>query len=257
MPTPTPTAAAQTDAQRRAPEPEAPRRVRRTAWFLELYRSALGKKYVMALTGIFLIGWVTAHTIGNMKLYLGAEATNHYSEWLRTGLGTPIVPETVVLWLVRVLLIGSFVLHIHAAYALTVMNRRARPVGYQSERDYLAANFAARTMRWTGIIVALFVIYHLLDLTWGVANPGGRWDGEAYENVVQSLTRWPVALFYVLGNVALAYHLYHGTWSLFQSMGWNKPRFNIWRKYAAVAVALFIGLANISFPFAVLFGVVQ
>lgn len=256
MPTPTPTEAGRIDPLQQAPEPTEPRRVRRAPWLLELYRSALGKKYAMALSGIFLVLWVVAHTVGNMKLYLGEEETNKYSEWLREGFLAPALPETVGLWLVRGLLIGAFVVHIHAAYALTVVNRRARPVAYQTKRDYVAANFAARTMRWTGVIVALFVVYHLFDLTWGWANPGGRFDDEAYGNVVQSLSQWWVAIWYIAANIALAFHVYHGTWSLFQSMGWNKPTFNPWRKHAAVATALFIGVGNVSFPIFVLAGVI-
>lgn len=254
MPTPTPTESARIDPARRAPRKD-PGRVRRSLWLLELYRSALGKKYVMALTGIVLLAFVLAHMIGNFKLYVGEEAMNHYAEWLRE-LVVPALPETVFLWMMRSVLIASFVFHIHASYALTVMNRRARTVPYQSNRHYVAANFAARTMRWTGIIVALFLLFHLADLTWGFANPGFV-RGEVYDNVVVSFSRWPVSAFYIAGNVALAYHIYHGAWSLFQSMGWNKPRFNRWRHSFAVAFAVVIGVGNVSFPIAVLGGLVR
>jgi succinate dehydrogenase / fumarate reductase, cytochrome b subunit len=231
--------------------PAAPRRV---AWAVDVYRSAVGKKYVMAITGIVLMGYVLAHMIGNLKIYLGPTALNEYGEWLRE-LGEPAAPRTVVLWILRVVVAIAFALHIHAAYALTVMNRRARPVAYRSKREYVAANFAARTMRWTGVIVGLFVLFHLADLTWGFANPAFD-RGDVYHNVVASFQRWPVSLFYILANLALGLHLYHGSWSLFQSLGVNNPRFNHWRWYFAVAFALVVTLGNVMFPIMVLAGIV-
>jgi succinate dehydrogenase / fumarate reductase cytochrome b subunit len=232
---------------------------KRRPFLLDLYGTAVGKKYVMALTGIALLGFVFVHMLGNLKMYLGEEDFNHYAEFLRELL-VPIVPRTVVLWLLRFGLIGAVLLHIHAAYSLTVMNRHARSVKYQSPRDYQIANFASRTMRWTGSIVALFVLWHLADLTWGFANNIGA-DGEfvrgqAYANVVNSLERVPVAVLYIVANIALGIHLFHGVWSLFQSMGWNNPRFNKWRRGLATAFATIIVVGNVSFPIAVLAGIV-
>jgi len=235
--------------------PSPPSTERPAPWLLELYRTALGKKYVMAVTGIVLMGYVFAHMLGNLKLYLGESDLNHYSEWLR-DIATPIVPRTVALWLMRTGLIAAFVLHIHAAYSLTRMNRRARGGWYESDRDYVAANFASRTMRWTGVIVGLFVLFHLMDLTWGNANPDFA-RGEVYANVVASFERVPVALTYVVANLALGVHLYHGSWSLFQSLGMNNPRFNHWRRWFAVGFAVLITVGNVSFPVAVLAGVVD
>lgn len=253
MPTSTPTRTGQLGT-RQGPRVRVADRLR-SGWLVEVYRSALGKKYAMAISGIFLMAWITAHLIGNLKIYVGPEAFDFYSEWLREGLGYPLLPRAWLLWGVRVALIGAFAVHIHAAYGLTVVNRRARPDRYRSKRDYVAASFAARTMRWTGIIVGLFVIYHLLDLTYGVANPGGR--QQPHLDTVQSLRRWPVAVFYVLGNLALGYHLYHGAWSLFQSMGWNRPRFNRWRRTFATVFAVVIAGGFISFPVAAALGVVS
>ena len=136
----------------------------------------------------------------------------------------------------RLVLIVSLVLHLHAAYTLTIINRRARPQGYQSPREYVAANFASRTMRWSGIIVLLFLFWHLADLTWGWFNPDFV-RGAVYHNVDASLSRLPVAILYVVANIALGIHLFHGFWSMFQSMGWNSPRFNEWRRAAAVGIA--------------------
>lgn len=254
MPTPTPAQADEVEPKRRA-RPEAPETARRTPWLLELYRSALGKKYVMALTGIVWLGYVFAHMVGNLKIYFGPEEMNHYAHWLRE-LGYPALPYSGLLWIMRSGLIIALILHIHAAYALTVMNRRARPTPYQTKRDYVVANFAARTMRWSGVIVLLFIVFHLADLTWGNANPEFV-RGEVYDNVVASFSRWPVAAFYIVANLALGLHIYHGTWSMFQSMGWNKPRFNIWRKQFAVAFTAVIVIGNLSFPIAVLTGIVS
>ena len=133
-----------------------------------------------------------------------------------------------------------------------MINRRARPEVYRSKRDYVAASFASRTMRWTGVIVVLFVIFHLLDLTWGTVNPSFV-EGDPYHNVVASFQRTPVALIYVIANVALGMHLFHGAWSLFQSMGWVTA----WRKQFAIAFAAVIVIGNVSFPLAVMFGVVS
>jgi len=232
---------------------------RRKFFVLDFYSTAVGKKYVMAITGIMLLGFVLVHMIGNLKMYLGAEHLNHYGEFLRELL-VPIMPRTVVLWLMRLGLLGAGFLHVHAAVSLTRLNRQARSVKYQSPRDYQVATFASRTMRWTGIIVFLFVFWHLADLTWGWWNATGG-DGEfvrgdAYGNVVRSFERVPVSVLYIVANLALGTHLYHGVWSLFQSMGWNNPKFKEWRRYLAVAFATLIVVGNVSFPIAVLAGIV-
>lgn len=232
-----------------------PAAVRYSMWPLEFYRSALGKKYVMALTGIAWMGYVFAHMVGNLKMYLGPESLDAYSEWLRESLLYPILPHHVTLWILRLGLIAALALHVHAAWSLTQMNRKARPVKYQTARDYIAADFAARTMRWTGIIVLLFIGYHLADLTWGWLNPGFV-RGDVYRNVVASLSNPLVALFYLAANAALGVHLYHGAWSLFQSLGINSPRFNPWRRLFAIAFAAITVLGNLSFPIAVQLGIV-
>jgi len=235
--------------------PEA-RRSRRTPLVVELYRSALGKKYVMAITGVVWMGYVLAHMVGNLKVYLGPESIDHYGEWLRTGLLTPVLPDTGTLWILRVILIVALVWHVVAAYELTVMNRRARPEAYRSKRDYVAADFAARTMRWTGVIVLLFILFHLADFTWGWANPDFE-HGHVYNNFVTSLGRPVVAFFYVVANIALGVHLYHGGWSLFQSMGWNSRRLGHLRRSFAIAFAVIVVVGNVSFPLAVQFGIVS
>ena len=222
---------------------------------LRFWRSAVGKKWIMAVTGIMLLGFVFAHMVGNLKIYLGASHLNTYAEWLRT-LGEPALPRTVLLWIMRIGLIAAFFLHIVSAAQLTRMNHRARPTKYQSPRDYAAANFASRTMRWTGVIVGLYLIFHLMDLTWGNANPDFV-RGDTYANVIHSFKRVPVAIVYILANLALAVHIFHGAWSMFQSLGLNNPKWNRARRSFAIGFATLIGVANISFPLMIVTGVVK
>ena len=233
---------------------------KKKSFLLDLYSTAVGKKYAMAISGIALMGFVLFHMIGNLKMYLGAAELDSYAEFLKKLL-YPLAPKGAVLWILRGGLLAMLVLHLHAAWSLTIMNRQARPVKYQSPRDYEVANFASRTMRYSGMIVLSFLIWHLLDLTFGVVNTIGA-DGafvraEVYANVVRSLDRWPVALFYVLANLLLGIHLRHGAWSIFQSLGWNNPRFNSWRWAFASGFAAVVVLGNISFPIAVLAGIVK
>jgi succinate dehydrogenase / fumarate reductase cytochrome b subunit len=224
------------------------------SWFLNFYRSALGKKAVMAVTGIILFGWITAHMLGNLKLYLGAEHLNEYGEWLR-NMGAPALPEATALWISRITLLVCGWLHIQAATQLTLMNWKARPDEYK-EREYEASDLASRTMRWGGVLLLAFVIFHLLHLTTGDAHPSFR-PGDVYHNVVSGFQVVWVSAFYILAQIALGMHLYHGVWSMFQSLGWNHPRFNPWRRTFATAFAVIIAVVNISFPLAVLTGLVR
>lgn len=208
----------------------------------------------MAITGVILFGWIFAHMAGNLKLYLGPEHMNEYARFLRV-MGAPMVPNTALLWVSRIVLLLAVWLHIQAATQLTLMNKRARPVDYAS-RDYVTASYASRTMRWGGIIILLFVFYHLGHLTFGTLHQSFVPD-DPYHNVVAGFQVWWVSAFYILANLALGLHLYHGLWAMFNSLGLNHPRFNAWRRYFAIAFALLISLANISFPISVLIGVVR
>ncbi|MFV0257547.1 MAG: succinate dehydrogenase cytochrome b subunit [Acidimicrobiales bacterium] len=230
---------------------------------LNLYQNAVGKKWVMALTGIMILGFVLFHLLGNLKLYLGAiDHEGHlvydvdlYGEWLRDLL-VPFLPRTVTLWLLRIGLIVAFFFHIHAAVTLTRLNQQSN-VTYKSKRDFVAANFAARTMRVTGIIVLAYLLFHLADLTWGWI-PGYDWQrGHIYENVVGSLSNPVVALVYIVANVALSIHIFHGTYSLFQSLGISNPAYNRMRRQLAGVFAAIILIGNVSFPLAVLTGIIE
>lgn len=239
---------------------------KRRPFLLELYSTAVGKKYAMAISGIALMGFVLFHMIGNLKMYAGAADLDHYAHFLQTLL-YPLAPKGWVLWILRGGLLAMLVLHLHAAWSLTRMNRKARPTKYQSPRDYQIATFASRTMRWTGIIVLAFIAWHLADLTFGVVNdevgkkvlyPGETEEVKAvYASVIASFERTPVALFYVVANVLLGIHLFHGAWSLFQSLGVNNPRFNKWRRAFATGFASVIVIGNVSFPVAVMAGVLN
>ena len=244
-----------TTMERPQPAPVNPRPARPAPWPVEFYRSAVGKKWVMALTGIMLMGFVAGHAFGNLKVYFGADDFNHYGEFLRELL-VPLMPRTWFLWLIRGGLIAAFVLHIHAAYSLTRMNQRANAGGYQQKRDWQAATAASRSMRWTGIVVGLFLLWHLADLTWGTVNPDFV-RGDVYRNFVATFERPAVSAIYIVANIALGIHLFHGAWSMFQSLGLNNPRWNSWRRSFALGFAAVITAVNIMFPISVMTGLVS
>jgi succinate dehydrogenase / fumarate reductase cytochrome b subunit len=248
-------AQATTTDGRTATPPVRSRPPRRRPALVEFYGSAIGKKWVMGVTGVLIMGFVLVHLIGNLKLYISREEMNLYGEALR-DLGGHLVPHTSILWAFRLGLIVAFALHIHAATALTVMNRKARPVTYESKRDYVVASYASRTMRWSGVILALYILFHLADLTWGNANPDFV-RGDPYNNLVYSLQRPVVAVIYVVANVALGLHLIHGAWSLFQSLGLNNPKYNHLRARFAQAFTAIVVLGNLSFPVLVQLHVVE
>lgn len=223
------------------------------SWFTDLYRSAVGKKAVMAVTGIILFGFILVHMVGNLHLYEGPQYMNEYGQFLRQ-VGAPAIPPHVALWIARAVLLAAVVLHIWAAWQVSRMSREARPVRYE-QRPKKHTSYASRTMRWGGVIILLFVIYNLLHFTLGTVHPDFR-EGEPYHNVVAGFRIWWVSLFYIVAQAALGFHLYHGMWSLFQSLGWNHPRFNRWRDVFAHTFAWVITVGNISFPIAVLTGLV-
>lgn len=226
------------------------------SWLGPFFTSDIGMKWMMALTGAGLLAYVLVHMIGNIKIYLGAEDLDHYAEALRTLL-YPIVPESGVLWIFRIGLLSMFGIHIWSAIVLATRNWKARgTIRYEAKRQYVAANYASRTMLWGGIIIFLFILFHIADLTLGSANPDYV-AGSVYNNVIYSFGRWWVALIYVTAQIALAFHIYHGAWSLFQSLGMSNPRYDEWRRWLAVVFALAILIGNSSIPIAVQFGLLQ
>ncbi len=223
-------------------------------WILELYRSAMAKKAIMAVTGVMLFGFVLGHMVGNLKLFLGAEKINAYAEGLR-AIGVPIFGHGDFLWLARIGLLAAVGLHMLAAWQLTLLNRKARPISY-SVNTPQAATYASRTMRYGGVIILLFVIYHLLHLTAGSVHVDFQ-HGDVHHNLMAAFQNPLVAGFYVLAVTALGFHLRHGLWSLFQSLGWCGPRLDAFRRLFAWVFAVVVTIGFVSVPVAILTGLVS
>jgi len=211
--------------------------------------TTVGKKVVMAATGIVLFGFVFLHMVGNLQAYMGPEALNHYAVWLRE------LAHGGGLWIARAVLLLCVGLHIWAATALTIDNWRARRIGYR-ERQWTESTYASRTMVWSGPILALFVVYHILHLTTGTLHPSFV-PGDVYHNFVAGFRVVPVSIFYILAMLALGYHLYHGVWSMLQTLGLSHPRYNALRHACSTAFTVVIVGVNISFPIAVLAGIIK
>ena len=211
--------------------------------------STIGKKIVMAGSGAILAAFVLAHMLGNLQLYLGADALNAYSVWLREVL------HGAGLWIVRAVLLAALALHVWAAASLTAADRAARPVRYR-EFEPRESTYASRTMRWSGVLLLAFVVYHLLDLTFGTVNPSFQ-SGNVFHNVVASFRVAPVALLYVVAMLLLWLHLRHGMWSMLRTLGLGHPRYERMAQRFAAAFATVVVAGNVSFPLAVLFGFVR
>jgi succinate dehydrogenase / fumarate reductase cytochrome b subunit len=211
--------------------------------------STIGRKVVMALTGAILFGFVLVHMLGNLQVYLGPEAMNNYGIFLRHFLhGTGI-------WVARAILLAAVVLHIWSATSLTLTSRRARPEGYRREK-WKESTYASRTMRWGGVILLLFVIYHLLHFTTGTLHQSFI-EGDVYHNFVAGFRNVWVSAFYIFAMLALGLHLRHGLWSMCQTLGVSHPRYIRMAHVGAWIFAAIIVIGNISFPLAVLAGIVR
>ncbi len=233
-------------------------RRRRSIWIVDLYRTDLGKKYAMAISGVIGLMFIFFHMVGNLHAFEGAHELNEYGEALR-DIGEPLFPRTLILWLfLRLPLILALVVHVHAAWSLTRVNHAARSTDYDAPRNYIAANYASRTMRWTGVIVLLYLAWHLADLTWGLEFVNPEFErGDVYGNLVASLQRWPVTILYLVAMGALAFHVWHGAWSLFQSLGVNNQRFNRFRRTFANVFTAIVTVGFISIPIGVQLGIIS
>ncbi len=216
---------------------------------LRFWQTTIGKKAVMAVTGVVLFGFVVGHLLGNLQIYLPPEKINHYSEALRA------LPA--LLWGTRTVLLVSVWLHIWSSFALWRLQKAARPVTYVKKAS-INSTYASRTMMWSGPIVLAFVIFHLLHFTFGVVHPGGPFDKHnVYNNVVTGFQFWPASLFYIVAMIMLCYHLYHGLWSMFQSLGFSHPVYTPWLRRFAKVSAILIAIGNVSIPVAVLAGYIK
>ena len=212
--------------------------------------STIGRKVVMAVTGLVLFGFVFAHMLGNLQMFLpDHEAINHYGKFLREML------HGCGIWVARAVLLGSVGLHIWSAWSLTRTSWKARPVPYRVVTPD-ASTYASRTMRWSGPILFLFIVYHLLHFTIGSVHPAFV-EGDVYRNVIVGFSVWPVAVAYVIAILALGLHLRHGAWSMLQTLGASHPQWDRLRNLAATVFTVIIVLGFISVPLAVLAGVLK
>jgi len=203
----------------------------------------------MAATGVVLYGFVVGHMLGNLQVFLGREAINAYGEFLQHFLHGQGV------WIARAVLLLAVALHVWAAVALTLSNWSARPKGYR-EWQARESTYASRTMVWSGPLLALFIVYHLAHFTVGNAHPDFV-RGDVYRNVVVGFSDPFASGFYVLAMLALGLHMYHGFWSMLQTLGLSHPRFNRVRRGLSLLFAWAVVAGNISIPLAVLTGVVR
>jgi succinate dehydrogenase / fumarate reductase, cytochrome b subunit len=216
--------------------------------------SSVAKKAVMAVSGIVLVLYLIVHMIGNLKAFSGAESFNSYSGWIRT-VGNPALPGETVLWVIRIVLLVAVLAHIWAAVSLWRQAKRARPTQYVARKS-VAQSYASRTMRWGGVIVGLFIIWHILDLTFGAVNSAGH-DSTPYERLVASFENPFVTAFYILALVLLGFHLRHGIWSATQTLGQSNRRREVTVNAFAIVFSVVLIGGFLTTPFAVLFGIID
>jgi succinate dehydrogenase / fumarate reductase cytochrome b subunit len=213
------------------------------------WASTVGKKIVMAVTGVMMFGFVIAHLMGNLQVFEGPAKLNAYGAFLHS------IGE--LLWPARIILLIAITLHIVATVQLALRNQRARPVGY-SRKKAIRSSYASRTMYWSGPIVLAFIIFHLLHLTAGYIHPGAAYiEGDVYHNVVSGFQVWWVSVSYIVAICLLGLHLRHGLWSMFQSLGIHQPQHTAVLQRAAIVIAVLIVLGYISIPISVLLGLVK
>ena len=225
-------------------------------WFVQFYRSTIGKKIIMATTGLIGIAFVIGHMAGNLQAFVGRGKLNAYGALLHGPLGE-------LLWIVRIVLIVAVVLHVLMAYQLTMRARAARPIDYQ-KRVPQVSTWASRTMRWGGVLLLLFIILHILHFTTGQVDPAHAYGGvdaaghrDVYGNLVASFRLWWVSAFYVLAMIFLGLHLYHGAWSSIRTLGYAKPSPAPLHRRIALVVAVVVWLGFTIVPLGVLVGVIR
>ncbi|WKZ57007.1 MAG: succinate dehydrogenase cytochrome b subunit [Bdellovibrionota bacterium] len=225
------------------------------------YRTTVGKKVVMAVTGLILVLFVIGHMGGNLKFFAGIDAAtgthklDHYAAFLRT-MGSELFGHAGVLWMVRVGLLVAVLLHVVSAVQLSRLSMAARPRSY-AVQSFRSATPASRSMRYGGMFLFVFIILHILHFTTGTIHYQGFEHGRVFANLMSGFQPWYVPMLYVIAMAALALHLYHGVWSMFQTMGVTSPAWNNGARCIAkiVAVILFVGFSSV--PLAAHFGLVE
>jgi succinate dehydrogenase / fumarate reductase cytochrome b subunit len=221
------------------------------------YGSTIGKKVSMALSGLVLVLFVLGHMAGNLKIFAGIDPStgdykiDDYGRFLR-AMGAEMLGHSGILWLVRVVLLACLVIHATSGIQLARLNRRAKPIGYKNP-NYRSANAASRTMLYGGLFLLVFVVFHILHFTTGQLHFSGFVEGQVYANVFSGFQNVFTAAFYVVSMGLLAAHLYHGTWSMFQTLGVDTPRWNKGIRTGAkvVALALFVGFSSVPVAIAI------
>ncbi|MEI5525087.1 succinate dehydrogenase [Streptomyces brasiliscabiei] len=241
--------ATRTDRTEQADRAERKPSFARSAW-----ESSLGKKTVMAVSGLIMLAYLVVHMLGNLKIFFGPDEFNGYAHWLRT-LGEPFLHHEWALWIVRVVLVAAVVAHATAAYQLSRRDLRARPSKYVHRKR--RASYATRTMRWGGVILALFIVWHILDLTTGTVHPGGFQAGHPYQNVIDTFSTWYGNVVYIVAVLALGLHIRHGFWSAAQTLGAGSRTRDRALKTTANVLALVLTVGFVSVPVAVMTGVVS
>jgi succinate dehydrogenase / fumarate reductase cytochrome b subunit len=221
-----------------------------TTRVLSFYGTTIGKKVVMATSGLIVVGWLVLHMLGHVAAFAGRDAYNEYAAFL--------ADRPPLLWGQRIVMIVALSAHIHAAFSLWARNSEARPKQYMQRKD-IATNYAALTMRYGGLVLLSFIIYHVLHLTVGMTSHLGYEfrPGDVYNNLVLGFQRPAVAGFYILAQCALGMHLFHGIWSLTQTLGLDHPKYNPLRQLVSAGLTLVIVLGFISVPVSVLTGVLR
>jgi succinate dehydrogenase cytochrome b subunit len=225
-------------------------------WLAQFYRSTIGKKIIMAVTGLIGIGFVIGHMAGNLQAFVGRDKLNAYGALLHG-------PLAELLWIVRIVLIGAVVLHVVMACQLTLRARGARPVAYK-QREPQVSTWASRTMRWGGVLLLVFIVLHILHFTTGQVDPA-RWDRrldvagrrDVYGNLVASFHIWWVAALYLLAMLFLGLHLYHGAWSSVRTLGYATPSPRPLHRQLALMIAAIVWLGFSLVPLGVLAGFIH
>jgi succinate dehydrogenase / fumarate reductase, cytochrome b subunit len=213
------------------------------------FASTVGKKIVMAVSGLIMVGFVILHMAGNLQIFEGAEKLNTYSAFLHG-------PANELLWVLRVILIVAVIAHIISAYQLTVLDRAARPVPY-AKRELQAATIGSRTMRVGGVLLAIFIVLHVLHFTTLTLQPAPLVEGNVYSNAIASFRIWWVTLLYVIAMIFLGLHLYHGTWSSVRTLGFERGRLDPFKRPVAITLAIIVWAGFTLVPVAVYFHLVQ